>query len=585
MKTFLLSMAGAFVAIFLFIIVSFFTLAALIGAAAAGSDSQPDEMVLTLDLREPLTDQAPVSGFAAFSNQQGFTDILVKIDAAANDDDVKGIFIRASEGAVGSARAEELRDALKDFRESGKFVVAHTQGSLLSSGPSAYRAISAADEIWMQPGTELAVTGLSFETQFLKGLLDNLSVTAEIEALYEYKNAPNSYKNETYTEPHREALAVLAESVWSVSIADIAEDRGLQAANLRTLLESGPIPAETAQERALVDTLGWPEDARDAAKDRADGADFISLTAYDAPTGRPGAPMIAVVGGEGPIITGSGGNDPFASTVGFGSDRVARAILDAGENDSVEAIVFRVDSPGGSPTASDQIWNAIERVQADGTPVIVSMGSVAASGGYYVSAGADHIVANDTTITGSIGIFGGKLAIGEGLQRIGVNVESVTVGGTWTEAFSVDRFTEEQRADMISLLERGYDRFTGIVAEGRGMTQEEVHEQARGRVWSGADALERGLVDSIGGFRDAVDVAKVEAGLETEDRVQLIYYPARQTGFEALEDAFGVSAQAAGSAARLGALADDPRLNALIDEIEAARSGTLQARGPVLIER
>ncbi|MEM9740916.1 MAG: signal peptide peptidase SppA [Pseudomonadota bacterium] len=584
MKTFLLSMAGAFVAIFLFIIISFVFLGVLIGAAAS-SDTLPDEMVLTLDLRQSLTDQAPVSGFAAFSNQQGFTDLLVKIDAARDDDDVKGLFIRGSEGAVGSARAEELRDALIDFRESGKFVVAHTQGSLLSSGPSAYRAISAADEIWMQPGTDLAVTGLSFETQFLKGLLDNLSVTAEIEALYEYKNAPNSYKNETYTDPHREALAALAESVWSVSIDDIATDRGLQTANLRSLLEAGPIPAETAMERGLVDTLGWPEDARAAAKTRADDADFVSLASYDAPTGRPGAPMIAVVGGEGAIITGSGGNDPFASTVGFGSDRVARAILDAGENDRVDAIVFRVDSPGGSPTASDQIWNAIEQVQEDGTPVVVSMGSVAASGGYYVSAGADHILANDTTITGSIGIFGGKLAIGEGLQRIGVNVESVTVGGTWTDAFSVDRFTDDQRADMIMLLERGYERFTGIVAEGRGMTQAEVHEQARGRVWSGADALERGLVDSIGGFRQAIDVAKSEAGLPPEDDVQLIYYPARQTGFEALEDVFGVSAQAAGSAARLGALANDPRLNALIEEIEAARSGTLQARGPVLIER
>ncbi|MEL6956992.1 MAG: signal peptide peptidase SppA, partial [Pseudomonadota bacterium] len=563
MKTFLLSMAGAFVAIFLFIFLCFAFLSVLIGAAAS-SDTQPDEIVLTLDLRGGFTDQAPTSGFAAFSGQNGFTDLLVKIDGAAEDDDVKGIFIRASEGSVGSARAEELRDALIDFRDTGKFVIAHTQGSLLSSGPSAYRSISASDEIWMQPGTELAVTGLSFETQFLKGLLDNLSVTAEIEALYEYKNAPNSYKNETYTEPHREALAALAESIWAVSLEDIAEDRGLQTANLRTLLEAGPIPAETAVDRALVDTLGWPEDAMDAAKERAEGAELLDLASYNAPTARPGAPMVAVVGGEGPIITGSGEDGPFASTVGFGSDRVARAILDAGKNDRVDAIVFRVESPGGSPTASDQIWNAIERVQADGTPVVVSMGAVAASGGYYVSAGADHIVANDTTITGSIGIFGGKLAIGEGLQRIGVNVESVTVGGSWTEAFSVDRFTDEQRAEMVALLERGYDRFTSIVAEGRGMNQDEVHERARGRVWSGADALHNGLVDSIGGFRDAINVAKVEAGLEADADVQLIYYPARQTGFEALENAFGVSAEAAGSAARLGAIANDPRLEALL---------------------
>jgi protease IV len=583
-KTFLLSMAGAFVAIFLFILFCVVFLSVIIGAAAS-SDPQPDEMILTLDLREGLTDQAPVSGLAAFSNQQGFTDLLVKIDTAATDEDVKGLFIRASEGSVGSARAEELRDALIDFRGSGKFVIAHTQGSLFSSGPSAYRAISAADEIWMQPGTDLAVTGVSFETQFLKGLLDNLSITAEIEALYEYKNAPNTYKNETYTEPHREALATLAESLWSISLSDIAEDRGLQTANLRSLLESGVIPAEQALDRALVDSLGWPVDAIDSAKSRAEGAEMVSLASYTAPSARPGAPMVAVVGGEGAIVTGGGSDDPFASTVGFGSDRVARAILDAGENERVEAIVFRVDSPGGSPTASDQIWNAIERVQADGTPVVVSMGSVAASGGYYVSAGADHIVASNTTITGSIGIFGGKLAIGEGLQRIGVNVEAVTVGGSWTEAFSVNRFTDEQRKEMLALLERGYDRFTSIVAEGRDMTQDEVHEHARGRVWSGADALQNGLVDSIGGFREAIEVAKTAAGIDAETDVQLVYYPARRSGFEALEDFLGVSAQTASTAARLNALASDPRFSALVTELEAARSGTVQAREPVLIER
>ncbi|MEM1106775.1 MAG: signal peptide peptidase SppA [Pseudomonadota bacterium] len=585
MKTFFLSLAGAFVALVLFVLIAIGVVGALVGAAAS-SDPQPGTMVLTLDLREGFTDQAPTSGLAAFSGQQGFTDLLLKIDAAAGDDAVEGIFIRASEGSVGSARAEELRDALIDFRAAEKFVIAHTQGSLLSSGPSALRAISAADEIWMQPGTDLAVTGLSFETQFLKGLFDNLSITAEIEALYEYKNSPNSYKNETYTEPHREALAALAGSIWTASLEDISEDRGLQAATLRPLLEAGPIPASTAQERALIDTLGWPEDARTAAQDRAgEDAEFVSLGAYTPPSVRPGAPMIAIVGGEGPILTGSGGGDPFATSAGFGSDRVAKAILDAGAGDNIQAIVFRVDSPGGSPTASDQIWNAVQTVRADGIPVIVSMGSVAASGGYYVSAGADHILASESTITGSIGIFGGKLAIGEGLQRIGVNVEAVTVGGSWTNAFSVNKFTDEQRAEMIALLERGYDRFTSIVAEGRGMTQEEVHVEARGRVWSGADALENGLVDSIGGFRDAIDVAKSEAGIDVETDVQLVYYPARRTGLEALEGVFGVSAQTAESAARLNALMDDPQMKALLDELAATRSGTVQARGPTLIER
>ena len=578
-------MAGALVAIILFVALSIFFLMALIGLATA-SAPEPDTVVLSLDLREQLPDQAPTSGLAAFSGQQGFTDLVLKIDAAIEDDHVKGIFIRGPESSIGSSRAEELRDVLIDFRNSGKFVIAHTQGGLSNSGPSGYRAISAADEIWMQPGTDLAATGIVFETEFLKGLFDKLSITPEIVALYEYKNAPNSYNNETYTEPHRFALTELADSVWSVSLHDIAEDRGLQYDSLKALLESGPIPAEDAQSESLIDTLGWPEDAMDAARGRAgEHAAFVSLADYAAPTARPGAPMIAIVGGEGPILTGSGEGDLFAETVGFGSDRVARSILDAADNEKIEAIVFRVDSPGGSPTASDQIWNAVKRAQAAGKPVVVSMGSVAASGGYYVSAGADRIVANDTTITGSIGIFGGKLAIGEGLERIGVNIEPVLVGGEWSTAFSVDRFTNAQRAQMVDMLERGYDRFTSIVADGRGLTQEEVHERARGRVWSGEDALGQGLVDEIGGFRDAIDAAKELAGIDAERDVQLVYYPARRSGFEALEESFGVSAETASSVSALNEIASDPQVRALLEELQAARAGGIQARGPNITER
>ncbi|MEO0465715.1 MAG: signal peptide peptidase SppA [Pseudomonadota bacterium] len=587
MKTFLLSLAGAFVAILLFIIVSFLALGALIGAASA-SDPQPDEIILSLDLRSGYTDQAPTSGLAAFSGTVGFTDLLVKLDRARADEDVKGIFIRSSESVVGSSRSEELRDALIAFKESGKFVIAHSQGFFASS-PSSYRSIAAADEIWIQQGTSMGVTGISFETPFIKGMLDDLSITAEFEAIGEFKNAPNTFRNETYTEPHRLALAEVADSLWTVSLADIATDRGLEVADLRAALEAGMYDASELIDLGLVDRLGWPEDAREAARERAgENAEFVSLSSYVAPAAPAGAPMIAVLGGEGTIVTGGGGSDdPFAESVGFGSDRVARAILDAGKNEKVQAIVFRVDSGGGSATASSHIWNAVERVQADGTPVIVTMGSTAASGGYYVSAGADHILANDTTITGSIGIFAGKFAVAEGLERIGVNFENVTVGGEWTEAFGGDRFTDYQRNELRKMTEAGYEEFVNIVAEGRGMTYDEVNERARGRIWTGEDALELGLVDSIGGFLDAIDVAKELAGIEADTDVRLVYYPARLTGLEALESAFSVSAQSAEGLASIAQLANDPHLQALIRDYQAAASsqGDIQARGPSLIER
>lgn len=583
MKTFLLSFAGALAALALFFIGGTLAVAGLVGVATA-ADPQPDSIVLTLDLRSDYADQAPATGLAAFSGAIGFTDVLTRIDAAERDDAVQGLFIRASETGIGSARAEELRDALIEFRETGKFVIAHTQGSFVAAGPSSYRSISAADEIWIQPATDLVVTGVAFDTEFYKGLLDRLSVTAEIEALHEYKNAPNSFKNEDYTEPHREALLALANSVWAVSLDDIAADRGIPVAELRQVLEAGPIPAEQAIELNLANELGWPEDALDAAESRIEGASLLDIASYTPPVAPARAPMIAIVGGEGPILPGNGDDDLFADTAGFGADRVARALLDAGDDERVQAVVFRVDSPGGLASAADQIWRAVERVQDGGTPVVVSMGPTAASGGYYVSAGADFILASDSTVTGSIGIFGGKLAIGEGLERIGINIRTIRVGGEFTDAFGAYRFTDTQRDTVRQSLQRGYDRFLEIVGEGRGMSYDEVHERARGRVWSGRDAADQGLVDGLGGFLDAIEKARELAGIAPEDEVRLVYYPQRRTGFDALEEFFGASSDTAEGAALLGELARNGELRALLSELEAARSGDLQARSPRLIE-
>ncbi len=490
MKTFLLSLAGAFVALVVFFTFAFLAIGGIVSAAGQ-KPPQANNLVLTFDLRSELTDQAPKSGFAAFSDRPGFVDILTKLDAAAGDPTVKGVFIRGGELGYAASRAEELRAAFRKLRDEGKFVIAHSQGSF-STSPSGFRAISAADEIWMQAGTDLNATGVALETLFMKDLLDNLSITADIEALYEFKNAPNTFQQVDYTEPHREATTALAESIWENSLVDIAEDRGMTVANLRRTLVAGPHSATEAQAAGLIDTLGWPEEALEAALERADGATALAISKYQPPRVPGGSPIIAIVGGEGAIVTGGNSDDLFSNGGIIASDPLAASILRAGRDDRVKAIVFRVDSPGGSPTASDQIWRAVERVQDMGKPVVVSMGSLAASGGYYVSAGADHIVANRTTLTGSIGIFGGKYALAEGLERIGVNASTVSVGGEFAAAYGLERFTQSQRAELIESLERGYDRFTGIVAEGRGMTQDEVHEVARGRVWSGIDAMDQG---------------------------------------------------------------------------------------------
>ncbi len=590
MKTFLLSMAGALVAMFIFVFVGFALLFGLIASAAGAKPPRPGNVVLTLDLNTPYPDQAPSSGFAAFSEAPGFTDLLVKLQAAGTDDAVKGLYIRGADLGIGTSRAEELRSAIKAFRDTGKFVIAHTQGSYGFGGPSAIHSISAAEEIWIQPGTDIVAAGVTFETEFLKGLFDKIGLTPEIYPYYEYKNAPNSYNETAYTEAHREALETLANSIWATALSEIAEDRGLTVPNLRAALEKGPMTADEAITLKLADKLGWPEEAEDAAEERAgEDAEFIDLGYYVVPPAKGKAPRIAIVGGEGAVVTG-GNTDgsPFESPAGFASDVIARAIIDASEDEDVKAIVFRVDSPGGSPTASDQIWNAVKRAQANGKPVVVSMGSLAASGGYYVSAGADAILANRGTITGSIGIFGGKFALEGTFNKIGVTFDTVSVGGDFADAYGVDTFNQAQEAEVRNMLKRGYDRFVGIVGEGRGKTYDEVHAIARGRVWSGEAAKENGLVDEIGGFMDAIEKAKELAVIEAGVTPRLVYFPQRKTGFEALEEFFGVSAEAVRAVSVLSAIAGDARTQALIEELavaDAVNSGQTLAIGPRIRER
>ena len=593
MKTFLTAFGGAIVGTVLGAILLFLIASAVIGgfvnskmSAFQDQGKASGNVVLSLDLRQEISDQPATTGLPAIFGQKGFVNVLTRLDAARTDDDIKGVLIRASEYSVGSSRAEEVREAIQRLKDAGKFVIVSSQGTY-SGGPSALRSIAAADEIWVQPGGDYLPGGIVFETLFFKGLLDRLNVSAEIEQFYEYKNAPNVYKESGYTEPHREAMTALAESVWTTSLEDIAADRGLDVATVRDALSSGPLSPDRMIELGLADKLGWPEDAMTAARQRAgEDAEIMDILNYT-PDGAPlDAKMIAVVGGEGPIVTGGAEGDLINAGPAFASDMVANAILEAGHDEDVAAIVFRVDSPGGSPTASDQIWNAIETVQRETEkPVIVSMGSVAASGGYYVSTGADWIMASRSTITGSIGIFGGKLAVADGLREIGVNAETVGVGGPFAGALStLSGFTDEQREMLHAWLERGYDRFISLVAEGRGMSVSEVDEIARGRVWSGEDALRIGLVDEIGGLIDAVAKARELAGVDDDTATRIKFYPVPQGGIPGLTPMSEASAGDLQTLARLSEVLSDERVQALIEQGAMMKQGPVQARSPMMIE-
>lgn len=587
MKTFFAAMGGAILGILLVVLI-------IVGVAftAIGSLNKPTEMpneiVLAIDLRGGMPDQAPKSGLAAIFGETGFIDILLKLDAAALDDRVKGVFIRGDEMGYGFSKSEELRTALLKLKANDKFIIAHTQGTY-GGGPSGLRVIATADEVWVQPGSEILAGGLAFETTFLGGLMERISVTPQIQAFYEFKNAPSQYSETTFSESHRLAMTELGESILDETIADIANDRGLETADVRAALAATPLTADALIEFKLADKTGWPEDAREAAGGRVgDDAKVVDISGYRAPTSKFGSPTIAIVGGQGAIVTGGTGGDFIQGGAEFASDNIAPAILEAARNEDVEAIVFRVDSPGGSPVASDQIWRAVERAKNEfEKPVIVSMASLAASGGYYVSTGADVIVANRTTITGSIGIFGGKIAFDEGLNRLGINSEMITIGGgEFNGALSsIEKFTPAQEQMVTDWLKRGYDRFLALVAEGRGMTVDEVHEVARGRVWTGADAKEIGLVDELGGLMVAIDKAKELAKIEADSEVRIVQYPQAAQGFPIGGLQASANMDQVEALAHLSTLMNDPRVAQLISEYESAQSGQMQARMPDFISR
>lgn len=472
------------------------------------------------------------------------------------------------------------------LRANGKFVLAHSQG--IYSGISAYRAISVADEVWVQPGSEIIATGVGFETLFLRGLFDKLSIEPDFVSLYEFKNAPNTYQETEFTAPHRLAMTALAESIWSNSLQSIAEDRRMRTDALTPILESGPLDVEQLMETGLADAIGWPHDAEAAAIQRAGkGSKTLDILSYVPPSPAAKAPAIAIVGGEGPIMTGSADGSLFAEGRGFASDTVAEALYAAGKDPEVEAIVFRVNSPGGSATASDQIWRAVQEVrEAFDKPVVVSMADYAASGGYYVSAGADWIVANPSTITGSIGIFGGKFGISGALDEIGINAEAIEVGGSFTGAFTTtEPFTEGQREAITQWLQRGYDRFVSLVADGRGLAVEEVDARARGRVWSGQHALEQGLVDELGGIMTAIAKARSLANIPESSEVRYLTYPQSEAGFS-----IGPQQMSAGSLGQFGSLVtllellNQPEVQQAITGVSNPSRLQLESRTPVYVE-
>jgi protease-4 len=591
MKQFLLTMAGVFAGLVIFLIGVPFLLIVM-AAGAARPTAIPAHSVLELDLREDLSDQESQNPLAAFSGGGlSVMSVVETLRRAESDDRVGAIFVRLPEGGIAPAAADELRQAFRHFQTVGKKPIwAHSQG-LYPSGvvTATYMLGASATELWMQPASSFQATGLASEDIFLKRAMDKYGVKADFQQRHEYKNAVNPYLYSDYTPAHRESVRSWMGSIYRTNILTAASDRRKEPGAFLKAVEAGPYSAEQAQAVGLIDRVGQVREAQALLKAKVGkGAELVDFHEYMSRSRRAEKAAsavsdnsaIAVVGAEGPIMTGTDeSSNPFAGGQTIWSDDVSEAIYDAIDDKEVKAIVLRVSSPGGSDTASEQILAAVRAAKVAKKPVVVSMGTYAASGGYWISSEATEIVAQPTTLTGSIGVFGGKMVLGEALSRFGVDVRHQAVGGEYSNAFGLDEeFTPTQRAAFAAWMDRIYEGFIARVAKGRNLAPERVREIAKGRVWTGAQARSLGLVDHIGGFYDAVERAKALSGLKGE--VRLKHMRSTASPFEVLERALGVSAMSVRTLAASAWLLGDPRAEAIMDEMADAR---LRGQGAMVL--
>ncbi len=536
MKQFLTTMAGVFAGLILFLVGVPFLLI-VIAAGATRPAPLPGSLVLELDLRQALTDQDAQNPLSPFGRGGlSVMSVVETLHRAETDGRVKSLLIRLPEAGMEPGAADEIRLAIKRFREAGKPVIAHSQG-LYQAGvvSSTYMVGAAADEFWLQPGASLQVTGFAVEDLFFKRAFDKYGVEPEFEQRREYKNAVNGYLHADYTEAHRTAQLSWMNAVYSSGLALAAADRGVAPAELRRQLEAGPYPADRAAALKLVDRLGMAHEAEHALLDQAGGdAEIVDLESYLRSSGRRegSGPVVAVIEAEGPIVTGrNGAANPLAPSAMIHSDDIADAIYNAAEDDAVRAIVFRVNSPGGSDTASEQILAAVRAAKAAGKPVVVSMGTY-------------------------------------------------DVGGDFAGVYNLSgEFTPAQEAAFSAMIDRTYQEFLTRVARGRDLPVERVQEIARGRVWTGAQAKSLGLVDELGGFYQAVAKAKALAKIEGDVRLRRMTPQA--SPLEALENVLGVGAVSVRTLAAAGWVLGDPRAEAILENVATERLRS-QGAGMVL---
>ncbi len=518
-------------------------LAMVVAIGTAGK--VPSKTILEANFEQAFLEDAPETPSAQLllNEKETLRDVVDAIDRGSTDDRVVGMIARIGAAPMGMAQTQELRDAVQRFRAHKKFAVAYAETfGEFGPGNGAYYLATAFDHIYLQPSGDVGLTGIIMESPFLKGTLSKLGMSFHGDHRYEYKAALNFYTESKYTGPHKEEMTAIMNS-WFNQIKDgICQARQISPDNFQALVDAGPYLGKEAVAAKLVDAVAYRDEVYgDVKKQAGDGAELLYLDKYLSRAGRPHdhGKTIALVFGVGDVTRGKSDYDPVQGSQSMGSDTVAGAIRAAAEDKDVKAILFRVDSPGGSYVASDTIWREVVRARQAGKPVIVSMGNLAGSGGYFVAMAADKIVAEPGTITASIGVLGGKMLTSGLWDKVGLSWDEVHQGENATMFTGTEDYTPAEWARFEAWLDRVYLDFTSKVAEGRKLPKEKVLEIAKGRIWSGQDAKNLGLVDELGGYDTALRLAKRAAGVPESDEVKVVVYPRPKSLFQSVIDRRG----------------------------------------------
>ena len=518
----------------IFAVLIFVVLLGVIGIWMAFRTPEPtirDNSVLVLRVAGPLPDYTPDDPFKKFFGgpDQSLTGLVMQFKKAKLDKRIKAILLDVNMSGVGWGKAEEIRDAITDFRSSGKHVYAYIEFGLNKE----YYIATAADKIIVPPPGELFINGLAADVMFFRGSLDKLGIYPDIYQIGKYKSAGDMFTQKQMTEAHRQYINELLDDLFGRYKNAIAQARHKTPEEINALIDNAPYNAQQAKEAGLIDEAMYRDEVETMLKKQLGQKESDPLIAVRGNEYRDVSPeslglnkgeRIAVIYASGEIGSGSSQNSPSGDQ-SIGSDTVAKALNDAAADKTIKAIVLRVDSPGGSGLASDIIWRAVETANQK-KPVVVSMSDVAASGGYYISASAAKIIAQPSTITGSIGVVAGKPVMRGFYDWLGISNEYVLRGKTAGMFRETEKFSDEERAKFEAWIKNTYyNDFVPKVAKGRGKNAADIDAVGQGRVWTGAQAKDKGLVDEFGGLDRAIDLAKQLAKIPADKGVERVILP------------------------------------------------------------